>query len=174
MNNNSKCTNQKLSDCSSDNKYIKSNSSPIIKCGLPTTPIVFPDGTALDANALVASLSLDNTSLCNTSNLIEFEAQIITAIGFTAGSITLQLFKTSQCSANSTTITPTALTPLLTYTPTGEGTDIVKFFACDQGDCSNYYVVATVVTEIAGGSLTILNSRLNITATANNNCCCSC
>lgn len=172
MNYMSKCTeSQTSSSCSSDDDFSKFSSPTVIKCGLPITSTIFPADTPADARAIVASLSLDNTNLCNSTNLVEFTANIVAGAGLTAATITFRIFKILQCNP---TATPTAVTPIWTYTASAPGSTTAKFFTCDQGDCANYYVVATVTSNITGGSVTIVSPEINIVSAANENCCCNC
>lgn len=169
MNYMSKCTEPKTSSATScDDDFSSANASTNIKCALSTASTVFPVGTPVGTTSVVASLNLDNTNLCNTSSLVEFETQLIGGAGLTAAALTLQIFKTLECNP---TAAPIPVTPLWTFAATSPRTSIIRFFNCDQGDCANYYVVATVTTAIAGGSVTIANPRINIVSAANENCC---
>lgn len=117
----------------------------IMKCGCPVSSRIITTDTQLIVSDTIASLTIDNSCLCDPISKIEFVTDI-TSIAF-AGIVTLSVFK--QC-RNQVEAVPIGAN--WTISIAANSTVHLSFFICDsdscKDDCCTYSVVATAVTGV--------------------------
>ena len=156
--------------CGREKRREEENKCPtIIKCGCPSSAQILTTAAAPTATGTIASVTVDNTCLCDPITKLEFATIISTATDGFAGTVTLRVFK--QCRHQ---FTPAPIGPAWTVTLTAGATLPLSFFICDsdscEDDCCTYTVVATA-TATASGIVTFNNATLGAISTCKSNKC---
>lgn len=142
----------------------------IIKCGCPGA-VTIPTTAEVGNTFTIASLTLDNSCLCDPITRLEFTSNVIASEGTEVGAFNIQVFKQYRNQVNAIPVGPS-----WSYsTTTGPSSQTFSFFICDSDSCYNecctYTVVATVVTVPGGAAININNATLGAITTCKSNAC---
>lgn len=142
----------------------------IIKCGCPSTTQILTTVATPTATSTIASLTIDNSCICDPITKLEFATIISTVANGFAGTVSLRVFK--QCRRD---FTPVPIGATWTLNILANTTVPLSFFICDsdscENDCCTYTVVATAtVAGTASGIVTFNNSTLGAITTCKKSC----
>ncbi|MGG7057310.1 DUF4489 domain-containing protein [Clostridium tertium] len=144
----------------------------IIKCSGPNSTQIVVTVANPTATAVIASINIDKSCLCNPITKLEFATIISTAANGFAGTVSLRVLK--QCRRQ---LTPTIIGTAWTLNVAANTTVPLSFFICDSdcdscdNDCCTYTVEATITAAGANsGIVTFNNSTLGAISTCKKNC----
>jgi hypothetical protein len=150
------------SDCKSYKKFCPA----ILKCGTPSST-TFSGSITGPVTTQVASLTLDNTCLCNSCIRLDFTSNIIVSATTLITTISFQVFKLCK---NQFQAIP--IGSQWNFVSPGSTSTTFTFFVCDCNTCFDkcctYFVQATGTvlngTEVLIGNVTVSNAQLSVLA----------